>query len=298
MTKPPSQVRVSIIVVSKDEPLLADTLQSLRPLVDMSHHEVLVIDASKGSLSYIQHEHPWVRWFDYEQPDNVRVTIAHQRNLGVAYAQGEIIVFIDSGCLPADEWLTRLLQPILDEGEVVSCGSVISPQPSVYSGRGWGNADDRYITMAPTINMAFLRAAFDTVGGFDESFAAGEDLDFSWRLTDNGYRLRWAQDAIVTHEWGSAKRQLRRSMFYGRGWSRLLKKHPHRIGFLMRENPVPIVYALFVLGLPLTLRWRYYPLLLLWPIWRQRNEELPALVLLDHLVVGAGVLDGIVRPGR
>jgi GT2 family glycosyltransferase len=192
-----------------------------------------------------------------------------------------------------------LIQPIEDEGEAVSCGPAISLEPSVYSGdKWWGNSNEPYVAMAATINMAFLRTAFDAVGGFDESFAAGEDLDFSWRLTDEGYRLRWVQDATVTHEWGSAKRQLRRSLFYGRGWSRLLKKHPHRIGFVLRQDPVPIIYALFVLGLPLTIRWRYYPLLLLWPIWRQRNEELPALVLLDHLVLGAGVLDGIMRPRR
>jgi len=295
----PSQVEVSIIIVSKDEPLLSDTLQALRPLIDTSRHEVLVIDASREALAYIQQEHPWVRWFDYEQPDGAGVTIAHQRNLGVANAQGKIIVFIDCGCLPEDRWLKRLIQPIADEGEAISCGPAISHEPSVYSGnRWWGNSDERYVAMAATINMAFLRTAFDAVGGFDESFAAGEDLDFSWRLTDKGYRLRWVHDAVVTHEWGSAKRQLRRSLFYGRGWSRLLKKHPHRIGFILREDPVPIIYALFVLGLPLTIRWRYYPLLLLWPIWRQRNEELPALVLLDHLVLGAGVLDGIVRPRR
>jgi hypothetical protein len=87
MTQPSSKVGVSIVVVSKDDPLLADTLQAIKPFVDLSRHEVLVIDASKGSLAYIQHEHPWVRWFDYEQPDDVRVTIAHQRNLGVARAE-------------------------------------------------------------------------------------------------------------------------------------------------------------------------------------------------------------------
>jgi len=38
-------------------------------------------------------------------------------------------------------------------------------------------------------------------------------------------------------------------------------------------------------------------LVLLWPIWRHRNEELRWLVLLDHLVMGAGVLHELVRPG-
>ncbi len=292
-------MKISIVIVSKDDPLLAETLAALRSLVDPSRHEVLVVDASNGRLTHIQQDHPWVRWFDYEQPHGVGVTIAHQRNLGVKYAEGEIIVFIDCGCLPGDGWLEQLIQPILKEGEAVSCGPATSRERSIYSGaKFWGNATEKYVSMSATINMAFLREAFDAVGGFDESFAAGEDLDFSWRLTDSGYRLRWVPDAVVSHEWGSPRRALRRSVFYGRGWTRLLKKHPHRIGFMLRENPVPILYAIFLLGLPITLKWRWYPLLLLWPIWRQRDEELPALVLLDHLAVGAGVLDGFVRPNR
>jgi hypothetical protein len=45
------------------------------------------------------------------------------------------------------------------------------------------------------------------------------------------------------------------------------------------------------------LKWRWYPLLLLWPIWRNRDEELPWLVILDHLVMGAGVIYELTRPG-
>ena len=135
------------------------------------------------------------------------------------------------------------------------------------------------------------------MGGFDESFGSAEDIDFTWRLTEHGYRLRWIPTAVVRHDFGDPKRQLRRAFFYGKGACRLLRKHPNRFGEAMRQNSVPIVYALFLLGLPLTLKWRWYPLLLLWPIWRHRKEEIQWLVLLDHLVMGAGVLHELVKPG-
>ena len=151
--------------------------------------------------------------------------------------------------------------------------------------------------MAATINLAFRRQAFDAIGGFDESFGSAEDIDFTWRLNDCGYRIRWVQDAVVGHDYGSPMRQLRRSFFYGKGECRLLRKHPHRIAEAATHNAVPIVYAAFLLGLPLTLKWRWYPLLLLWPAWRLRNEEVQWLVLLDHIVMGAGVLHELVRPG-
>jgi GT2 family glycosyltransferase len=287
----------SVVIVNKGDRLLFDTLDALAPFVGNSILEVVVVDASQGALDDIRQSHEWARWIDYEQPAGIGTTIAHQRNVGVRVAAGDVIVFTDSGCLPDDGWLEKLLAPILDEGEKVSCGPAKAIGKSIYSGdRWWGSAESRYVPTATTINMAFRREAFDAVGGFDESFGSAEDIDFAWRLTDCGYQLRWVPDAIVRHDWGSPTRQLRRSFFYGRGTCRLLRKHPGRISQAAKQNSVPFVYPLFLLGLPLTVKWRWYPLLLLWPLWRQRNEELPWLVLLDHLAAGAGVLYELVNP--
>ena len=66
-----------------------------------------------------------------------------------------------------------------------------------------GQTTERYVSEVPTICLAFA-VVFDAVGGFDESFAAGEDIDFTWRVNDAGYRLRWVADAVVEHEWGDA----------------------------------------------------------------------------------------------
>jgi GT2 family glycosyltransferase len=289
---------ISLVIVNKNERLLGDTLQALKPFVGHILSEVLVVDASAGALDDIREENEWAGWIDYVQPPGVRTTIAHQRNVGVRQATGDIIVFTDSGCLPEDGWLERLLAPITEDGEDVTCGPARAIGKSVYSGIDWWRTGDRnYVPVAPTINLAFRREAFDAVGGFDEYFGSAEDFDFTWRLTDAGYRLRWVPDAVVQHDWGTPERQLRRAFFYGKGGCRLLRKHPHRIPESLRQNAAPVAYALFLLGLPLTLRWRWYPLLLLWPIWRHRNEELRSLVLVDHLVMGAGVLHELVRPG-
>jgi GT2 family glycosyltransferase len=290
--------QASIVIVNKDERLLSETLDALQPFIGQYVCEVVVVDASNYALEDIRLAHEWVKWIDYAQPAGVHITIAHQRNIGVRNAVGDIIVFTDSGCLPEGGWLKKLLAPIVDEGESVSCGPARAVGKSVYSGAHWsGNTDREYVPMATTINMAFRREAFDAVGGFDETFGSAEDIDFTWRLTDVGYQLRWVQDAVVTHDWGTAERQLRRAFFYGKGACRLFRKHPHRIVEVTRQNPVAVVYALFLAGLPLTLKWRWYPLLLLWPIWRQRKEELRWLVLLDHLAMGAGVLNELIRPG-
>jgi GT2 family glycosyltransferase len=291
--------KVSLVIVNKNERLLSETLDALKPSFGHTLDEVLVVDASSKALDDIRVSHEWARWIDYTQPPGLRITIAHQRNLGVQEATGDIIVFTDSGCLPEDGWLERLLAPIVDDGEYVSCGPARAIGKSVYSKvhSSGGEVDVDYVPMAATINLAFRREAFQAIEGFDESFGSAEDLDFTWRLTDCGYRLRWVQDAVVGHDFGTPTRQIRRAFFYGKGECRLLRKHPHRIGEAAKQNSVPVFYGLFLLGLPLTLKWRWYPLILLWPVWRHRNEEVRWLVLLDHLVMGAGVLHELVRPG-
>ena len=292
-------MEVTLVVVSKDEPSLAETLAVVEKLRSELLDEVVVVDASQGRLDWVRLDHPFVSWYDYEQPEGVKVTIAHQRNIGVAQAHGDVIVFIDSGCIPQEDWLARLLAPIVDEGESVTCGPAKAQGRTVYSGdHWWGDTTERYVPAATTINLAFRREAFDAVGGFDESFAAGEDIDFTWRLCDSGYRLRWVADAVVEHEWGDARRQLKRSFAYGVGWARLFRKHPRRLRAAPRECPVAVVYPIFLLGLPMALRYRSYLLLLLVPLWRARRESAPLLVLLDHLALGAGVLTEAVGLSR
>jgi glycosyltransferase involved in cell wall biosynthesis len=282
---------ISLIVVNKDEPSLGDTLDAVGGLVPDTIDEVVVVDASQGRLDWIRVSHPWVRWIDYEQPVGTKITISHQRNVGVRAATGDVVVFTDSGCLPRENWLELLLAPILEEGEHVTCGRAVARDSNVYSGeRWWGSSTERYVSGGATINMAFRRSAFDAVGGFDESFGAGEDLDFSWRLIAAGFPIRWVPDAVVEHEWGDLRRQLRRAYIYGVGWARLYRKHPSKFYSSLREYPVPVVYPLFLLGLPLALKYRAYPLLLLVPLWRSRKEDLPLWVLVDHLALGAGVL--------
>jgi GT2 family glycosyltransferase len=292
-------VRTSVVIVCKDDPSLAGTLDALGPPgAGTPQDEVVVVDASRRKLDWARQSHPWARWVDYEPPPGRSVTIAHQRNLGVRTATGDVIAFTDAGCFPDAGWLERLLAPLARDGEAMSAGPVRADRPSIYSGApGTSSERPRYVDAAPTINLAFRRRVFDGLGGFDESFGAGEDLDFTWRAVDAGYRIRWVHDAGVRHEWGGTGRQLRRSVFYGKGWGRLLRKHPRRVLGALRSAPVAVVYPLYLLGLPLALRRKSYLALLAVPLWRARHEQRPWLVVADHLALGAGVLWELAGPG-
>lgn len=284
---------ISVVIISKDEPDIDGTLIEVEAQAGALDEatEVLVIDASEGRLDQVRRRHAdQVRWLDFRRPPGVRRSIPHQRNAGVRAAAGEIIVFTDAGCTPAEDWLRRLIAPIRD-GEDVTAGVTTSGESTIglYDLTGAELAAQTYLPECPTINMAFSRGAFDAVGGLDERFDYGSDIDFSWRLTDAGYRIRRVPDAVVRHDWGTWRRQVRRSYQYGKARARLYRKHRHRLRHILRTEPMVVAYPLFLLGLPLAVFFPPYLALLLIPAWRNRSRG-SVKVLVDHLVFGLGVL--------
>jgi cellulose synthase/poly-beta-1,6-N-acetylglucosamine synthase-like glycosyltransferase len=285
---------ISFIIVSKDEPLLEQTLAAVSAQADLLDEptEVIVVDASNGRLDSVRAAQPHAQWLDFRPPAGVRVSIAHQRNVGIRHARGDITVFTDSGCLPAADWAHTLLEPILSGNEDVTVGRTIGRgKLDMYDANG--TSPSAYLVECPTINLAFRRSAFDTVGGFDESFEYGSDVDFSWRLLDAGFRLRSVPEAVVSADWGSRRRQVRRAWAYGRARARLYTKHPARLRTAWRRDPVPFAYALFLLGLPLTRVFAPFPALLVIPALRNRRTG-AVLTVVDHLVQGAGFLRELV----
>lgn len=287
---------ISVVIISKDEASLDDTLTGVSSQVAGLDEpgEIVVVDASAGRLDYIRQRHEaHVRWIDYTPPPGVRVSIPHQRNVGVRTARGDIIVFTDSGCLPDDGWLERMVAP-LRQGEKAVAGTSNEMSgtlrfPSAHIGRIEHAGNASFLIECPTLNFGFLRAVFDELGGFDEGFAYGSDVDFTWRLNDSGYRILYVAEASLRHDYGESRRQNRRSYLYGKARARLYRKHRARRKSILRNDPVAVVYPLFLLGLPLTFVFPLYPLLLLIPAWRNRAEGI-VRVLVDHLWFGAGVL--------
>jgi glycosyltransferase involved in cell wall biosynthesis len=284
---------ISIVIISKDEASLDGTLTAVTSQARTlgAPTEILVVDASEGRLDYIRDRHAdSIRWLSFAPIPGVRISIPHQRNAGVRAALGEVIVFTDAGCTIDPGWLEGLVRPIRSGQEHVTAGVTlgIAPGRGLYDPPATGGRV-RYLTECPTINLAFTRAAFDAVGGFDESFAYGSDIDFSWRLIDAGYRILSVPDAVVRHDWGDFDRQLRRSYRYGKARARLYRKHRGRLRHVLTTDPIVVVYPVFLLGLPLTLVFPLYPALLLVPAWRNRSYG-AIRVLVDHLMFGLGVL--------
>jgi glycosyltransferase involved in cell wall biosynthesis len=288
---------ISVVIISKDESSLDDTLTDVASQVSSLAQpgEIVVVDASSGRLDYIRDRHAaTVRWLEFQPPLGVRVSIPHQRNAGVRAAYGDIIVFVDAGCRPRPGWLERLVAPLQQEESAVAgiAEDMVGDRP--YELAPEKASEVLYLRECATMNFAFRRTLFDVVGGFDESFAYGSDVDFSWRLNDIGYKIRCVQDAVIQHDYGTPRRERRRSYAYGKARVRLYRKHRARRRHILRNDPMVVVYPLFLLGLPLTLIFPAYPMLLFIPLWRNRSHN-GFRVLIGHLWYGAGVLAELVE---
>jgi GT2 family glycosyltransferase len=287
-------MRVAIIVINKNDPGVIATLDALTqlPATADGTAEVIVVDASKGRFDELRTRYPAVRWIAFD-PLPGRSSIPHQRNVGVQATQADIVVFIDASCVPGPEWLERLCEPIRAGEEQIVAGAHRS-----FSGGGLRDqaterqAGLRYLPEAPTINLALERRVLLELGGFDESFRYGSDVDLTWRAVDAGHRIRYEPSSVVSHDWGGAEEEARRSFAYGRARAQLYLKHPGRWrGVMGRDAPV-LVYPLLLLATPLFVRRPAALGIFAVPLIRNRGKR-PVLTVAEHLIYGAGALAAV-----
>jgi GT2 family glycosyltransferase len=161
---------------------------------------------------------------------------AAARNAGVQASGADFIAFTDDDCCPHEDWLVALRRASGGEDGVLVGGRVTNALPNnLYASASQALCDYLYVHFrarygdAPFFtsnNMACARAAFDRLGGFDESFpiAAAEDRDFGLRWRADGGSLRYAPEAIVEHSHAlDLRRFFRQQSNYGRG-----ARHLHR----------------------------------------------------------------------
>lgn len=288
-----SDFDVSVVIISKNESGLEETLSGLQGQQTSVGFEICVVDASAGALDFLRDRYPDIRWVPFAGDPVKSITIPEQRNVGVAAARGAVIAFIDAGCIPDPRWLDNLVTPILTGAEQVTVGLTSNRgRGAIYEPLAGSSTDSaEYVDEAPTINLGFTVDAFTRIGGFDEEFDYGSDIDFTWRLRDAGYRLRFVAAAEISHDWGTKRRQLKRAYVYGQARARLYHKHLNRWRTGLRNDPIVFVYPVFLMLLPVMLlrRLRLYPLLLIVPIWRARHSR-PFLTVANHLLYGLGAL--------
>jgi GT2 family glycosyltransferase len=156
---------------------------------------------------------------------------SYARNTGAASAAAPILVFCDADDIAEPEWLAALLDALAGHGAVG--GTLVDDMMGDEQQAGWrppATPDGLPTFMgAPYIvsaSMAITRAAFEQVGGFDETLTRCEDIAISFALLAAGHTLGFAPAARMHYRQRSGLRaMLRQHYFYGRGMSQVLMRY-------------------------------------------------------------------------
>ncbi len=198
-----SSATISVIIPTLNSPLIDRTVEALRSqTVDPARVEILVVGLDEPGLVRPDER---VRLID----EGGRASAASNRNRGMQEAVGDILCFTDSDCVPAPDWLERITALYVDEQVFVVGGGVLFEQGNYWSlcdNLSWfyqflSSSPPGQRSHLPTLNLSIRRAIYEAVGGMslDYPLAAGEDTEWTERMTQNGFALHFAPDAVVTH---------------------------------------------------------------------------------------------------
>jgi GT2 family glycosyltransferase len=159
-----------------------------------------------------------------------RRSAAHARNVGARAAGGELLAFCDADDLVHPGWLQALVDALGSYDAVT--GQVVDVFPDERTASWHPPATPgelpRFLGRPYLLsgNLAVRRAAFDAVGGFDETLTRCEDIAFGWALTGAGFAIGYAPAAVLSYHHRSGMRSmLRQHYLYGRGMSETLARY-------------------------------------------------------------------------
>lgn len=177
------------------------------------------------------------------------------RNVGMANAKGDYLIFFDSDCIIPPHYFEMVNKMLTDD--YADCfGGPDKEHPSFNNMQKainyamtsfWttGGIRGGKVNMEKfkprTFNMGFSRAVYEKVGGFKDMY--GEDIDLSIRISDAGFKTKLYRDAFVYHKRRvDLKRFYKQVNIFGQARINLHKLHPGSL------KPVHVLPALFVLG--------------------------------------------------
>ena len=123
------------------------------------------------------------------------------RNIGIATARSDIVVFIDDDCIADRAWLSELLRGFDDPSVDVVFGATRYVH-GIYGGHFPERVVQNFGRWPGGGNIAYRKKVFDVVGGFDQRFDVynNEDTEMAIRAAAGGFHFQAVPDATVRHQ--------------------------------------------------------------------------------------------------
>tara|TARA_A100001037_G_scaffold249152_1_gene231774 strand:- start:1307 stop:2341 length:1035 start_codon:yes stop_codon:yes gene_type:complete len=149
------------------------------------------------------------------------------RNHGLEYADGKLILFIDSDCEAHPDWVKTIYREF-QQDSFDACGgpdrakddftslqkAIDFSMTSFFTTGGMrGHSEKMMANFFPrTHNMGIKREIYENIGGFGE-LRHGQDIEFSNRIRNSNARIKFLIDAVVYHRRRSSIKQFFKQVF-------------------------------------------------------------------------------------
>ena len=221
------QKPVSIIIPIKNRVnYVPDLIQNLLNLNYPEFEIIIVDDCSTDNTKNLLKQYP-VRIISLEKS----VGSAKARNIGIKEAKNDIIALTDSDCFVSRNWLKDLV-PLLNIYDVVG-GKVVfyddiekKLNPSISNETVISKNSP--VNFLNTSSMVFKKDLWNQTSGFLNYRL--EDVDFSWRLLKNSYKLYYVSKGLVIHHGTRTPIQnIKKYLQYGKSYSKLSFLHKMKL---------------------------------------------------------------------
>jgi len=201
-----NSVEASIIIPTFNSALrIGNCLDALLQHTQGRDVEILVVnDGSTDDTADVVRRYPTVRLMN-----QANAGPAAARNRGAMECSGQVLVFTDDDCIATPGWLDSMLEPFQQPEVVGVKGAYRTRQKSLLARFVQIEYEDRYrlmnsadsIDFVDTYSAAFRRDRFFEMSGYDTSFpvACAEDIELSYRMSNAGWKMKFAPEAIVYH---------------------------------------------------------------------------------------------------
>lgn len=224
-------MRFSVVIPTRNRPeRLVACLDSFMQLDYPAEAWELIVVNDGGEASFTAVSPQLQQSLPLKLIDAPQAGPAAARNRGADAASFDYLAFTDDDCQVTPDWLYQFAIGFTQTDCDALGGAWCNPQPDKLAMRAaqfliefmyeYMRDASHNNLMLVSNNVAYKRAAFTAVGGFNESFplAAGEDMELGFRLVANGHSQGYWPLAKVWHHhnlssWGHVRQQFR----YGRG---------------------------------------------------------------------------------
>jgi glycosyltransferase involved in cell wall biosynthesis len=221
-------INVSVIIpMFNTEKTIINTLEALQEQSYKNFEIIIVDDGSTDSsfetvVAFKKKSQVLIKLIKQENAGPAKA-----RNLGVEHSESDVIIFLDSDCIPPDNWVKEMIRPLNGKIAGCNCGYKVKNKESIIAryvdyeiAKRHEQLIGKSIDTIGTYSASILKSVFKEVGGFDLKYktASGEDFDFSFNLKKLGYNLIFTEKTFVYHYHPDTLRKYLKQQFWRGFW--------------------------------------------------------------------------------